>query len=281
MSQPGRIHGRKLITAIVSVAVFPLCIRYVFVSFQWSRIIEILQHADLVWLLAGCILSILVCWFLRACRWSIILGNLGFSIKLSTLCMCSAVSLSMALVTPAQSGEMLKVELLKKRGLMARFPGYSSFLLERYIDFCVIVVLALFGLSGRMAFVRRETLTLFLGITLATLLAAIIVAFKVRFTGRISEMQNWLRACVKNPTRFFLILFLTVSSWTVIVFGWEICLHSTSIKIGFYDSMTLMSVMTVIDVLSFIPGGEGVLRAALQIFLFTLDIALRPPRRHS
>lgn len=125
----------------------------------------------------------------------------------------------MALVTPTQSGEMLKVEFLRKRGLMERFPGCSSFLLERFADFCVIVVLALFGLSGRMAFVRRETLMVFLGITLATLLAAIIVAFRVGFRGRTGEMQNWLRACVKNPTRFFLILFLTVSSWTVIVLG--------------------------------------------------------------
>ena len=54
----------------------------------------------------------------------------------------------MALVTPAQSGEMSKVELLKKRGLMERFSGYSSFLLERYVDFCLIVAVAIFGLSG-------------------------------------------------------------------------------------------------------------------------------------
>jgi uncharacterized protein (TIRG00374 family) len=164
----------------------------------------------LVWLLAGGILSILVYCFLRACRWSIILGNPGISIKLSTLYMCRAVSLSMALVTPAQSGEMLKVEFLKKRGLMERFPGYSSFLLERYVDSCVIVFLAIFGLSGRMPFVRKEALMPFLGITLAALLAAIIVAFRFRFRGRIGEMQIWLRACVKNPMGLFLILSLSL-----------------------------------------------------------------------
>jgi hypothetical protein len=50
-----------------------------------------------------------------------------------------------------------------------------------------------------MTIVRRETLMLFPGITLAALVAASIVAFKVRLGGRIGEVQGWLRACVKNP----------------------------------------------------------------------------------
>jgi uncharacterized membrane protein YbhN (UPF0104 family) len=53
----------------------------------------------------------------------------------------------------------------------------------------------------------------------------------------------------------------------VIVLGWEICLRSISIKIGFYDSMILMSVMTVISILSFIPGGVGVSEAGIAELL--------------
>ena len=210
---------------------------------------------------------ILIYWFLRACRWSVILGNLGINIDFTTLYLCSAVSLSMAIVTPAQSGEMLKVELLKKRGLMERFPGYSSFLFERYIDSCAIVVLAIFGLSGRMTFVRNEMLTLFLGLILAGLLTATVVVLKVRFGGRLGEIQNSLRACAKNAVGLFLILSLTMSSWTVVVLGWEICLHSISIDIGFSDSMTLMSVMTVVNIMSFIPGGMGVSEAGIAELL--------------
>ena len=47
---------------------------------------------------------------------------------------CTAVSLSFAIVTPLQSGEMLKVELLKRYGIIRRFPGYGSFLVERALD---------------------------------------------------------------------------------------------------------------------------------------------------
>src|SRR5437867_234900 len=206
MSRPGSTFARKWATSLISITVLLLCIRYIFVRFQWSKIIRILQSADLVWLLVGGTSSILIYWFLRACRWSVILGNLGINIDFGTLYLCSAVSLSMAIVTPAQSGEMLKVELLKKRGLMERFPGYGSFIFERYIDSCAIVMLAIFGLSGRMTFVRKEILTLFLGLIMAGLLTAIVVVLGVRFGGRLGEMQNWLRACVKNAIGLCLIL---------------------------------------------------------------------------
>jgi len=46
--------------------------------------------------------------------------------------------MSFAIITPLQSGEALKVEMLKKIGALERVPGYGIFITERILDLITV-----------------------------------------------------------------------------------------------------------------------------------------------
>jgi len=53
-------------------------------------------------------------WLFRALRWFVLLEASGIHIAFSRLYLVGAISVALAILTPLQSGEALKVEFLKK-----------------------------------------------------------------------------------------------------------------------------------------------------------------------
>lgn len=82
---------------------------------------------DLPWLIVAGSASILLYWAIRAARWQLLIRSLKMRIGFADLCMCNAVSLSFSLITPLGSGEAVKVELLKKYGMVGRYEGCTRF----------------------------------------------------------------------------------------------------------------------------------------------------------
>jgi len=97
-------------------------------SFQWRAILAQLSPADPVWFFAGGGASIIAYWLVRVFRWHVLLRSMHANARFLDLYLYSAIALSVAIFTPFQSGEVLKVELFKKRGNVGRLPGYSAFM---------------------------------------------------------------------------------------------------------------------------------------------------------
>jgi uncharacterized membrane protein YbhN (UPF0104 family) len=215
-------------------------------------------------------LTILFYWFLRTLRWFLMLRRLGIHVRLIDLYLCTAISLSLAIFTPIQSGEALKVELLKKAGSMNRAPGYGSFVLERYLDFCAVILLASVSLSAHLADMGKGSWALYLLSTLAALVAALMVLCQWQFRGRLHEIQQNIIQCINDPWTVMFLAGLTFLGWAVVALGWRISLQSLGIEIDLPRSLALMSVITIINILSFIPGAVGISEAGIAGFLLRL-----------
>jgi len=246
-------------TVLVGATVFALCFRYVLMSFRWNEVLGIVKGARLAWLVGAGSASIIAYWLVRAARWFTILRNLGIRVGFTELYICSAASLGIATVTPLQTGEMLKVELLRRRGGLARSAGYGSFAVERVVDlFTIVSAAAVCILSGVGFGISRSTAVLTCGLSALLLLAGVLVLLKIRAGGKVGEFLRDARKCLAGRATFPVVMALTFAAWALVVLGWQISLHSIGIDIGFLKSLTLMTVVTLAGILSLVPGGLGV-----------------------
>jgi uncharacterized membrane protein YbhN (UPF0104 family) len=108
-----RKYIQRIVPILIALTVMLLCLRYVISHFQWQEAIGIVRQANLWLFFAVSGVTTLICWAFRALRWHVLLRRLGTDINLVDLYLCCAVALSLSIIKPFQSGEMLKVELVK------------------------------------------------------------------------------------------------------------------------------------------------------------------------
>ena len=247
---------------------------HVLTQFDWPGIAMALQQAAWLWLLGPGVLTILAYWWLRALRWSYLLKRLGLSIPLGELYWCTALSLSLAILTPMQSGEILKIELLKRRGALDRLTGYTSLLVERVADLMVITSLSLIAVLSGVIPVIPDYSPGALVIALVVLLGlstGLLLLEPVRRT--LHRVRHHLRICLPDARAFAVLLGLTVLGWLVISLGWHIAIRAVGIELDPMRVIALMASVTLINILSFVPGAIGVSEFSASLLLGQWHIA--------
>jgi uncharacterized membrane protein YbhN (UPF0104 family) len=173
--------------------------------------------------------------------------------------MSTSVALSFAIFTPFQTGEMLKVELLKKNGMLERFPGYGSLMVEKLLDLASLVSLACISLLTTFDFITDRRYAYY-GLVL-TLIAGGFVLFllsRLRLKGRLQLLIQQASECVGDLPTLAMVLLITLLSWALVAITWQVLLFSGGIYLTFWMAAAMMSVVSMISILSLIPGGIGI-----------------------
>lgn len=263
-------RGKTAITALVGVLVFAWSAHHLWTSFQWQEIAGVLKTARFGSFAVGAVVTTLLYWALRAWRWQVLLSVVGNeTIHVRSLYMSTACSLAFALVTPFQSGEMLKVELLRRQGGLGRFDGYASFAVERFLDLLVVLSLALVGVLLDPRWGLSAGL---LGLLMVAMISgAAAVLWWSRQSKVLSHRLNALRSrfalISAQPGRLLFAVILTLAAWLVVALGWAWCLACVGIHLPAMQAVTLTTGMTLVNVLSFIPGAVGVSEAGIAVAL--------------
>lgn len=267
----GRRH--RLIAMVISLVVFATSAWYISVTFQWCELGQVLKDVNLLCLIAGGGTSIMIYWLLRALRWHILLRRTDTHVFFLDLYLCTAVSLSFALFTPLQSGEMLKVELLKKYGLLQRVPGYGSFLVERALDLVILVTMACVSLLTILNVLPSQAYAYgILGCMVFACVVGVIMLMKLQLKGRPQQLLETMRQCVGDVSTLLLITLITAVSWASVAFSWQVFLYASGIHLNFLQAVALMSIVALISILSLIPGGLGISEAGTSQLLMHFGV---------
>lgn len=268
ISEKGRLSGRVL-RAVFVIAVLALCVRYIVRTFAWAEILSILRNANLAVFLGGSCATLLAYWALRAWRWSVLLETVcATPMTWRSLYLSTACSLAFAIITPFQSGEALKVEMLGRHGRLGRFDGYSCFAIERILDLLSVILVAVIGLALNAAGGMGLSMPVLL-VSGAVLLAGLGVAawwavthspWRVRFKPIIGSL-------IAAPGRVFFAWLLSLAGWIVLAVGWHWCLTSIGIHLAPMQALSLTATITLINVLSLVPGAVGVSEAGISVAL--------------
>jgi glycosyltransferase 2 family protein len=242
---------------------------YIWSRFEWAQIFAALRTADLGLFFAGSFITILGFWALRALRWSLLLKTVNAAGgSFLGLYLCTACCLALSIVTPAQSGEALKVEMLRKVTGLQRFEGYSCFAIERAFDVLCVLQLGIaamilgvgHGLGLPVSFLVASCL-LVCAATIATAFAA------TRFGPWKVRVRSMLGIFVASPSRLLLAWLYSMVGWLVVVAGWGCCLAAAGVWLSPSQLMFVTSAVTLVNVLSLVPGGLGVSEVSTVVLL--------------
>jgi uncharacterized membrane protein YbhN (UPF0104 family) len=251
---------------------FAASVYYLSTHFRWREAFGVLRKADFVKLAVLIALSHFAYIVVRAWRWRVAVRDLVPGVSLLDFYWITAIVVSLSMATPGQLGEALKVELMKRRGL-GRLPGVGAFALERLLDLIVVSGMAVAGiLLGRFSRVYRGVQAGAVGLII---FAAACLYILLRFDpgGRISVWLAKLRRASTSPKNWAAMGLLTVLSWTLIGIGWSFALGGVQIHLALPELLTLVSLVTVGYLLSFVPGGLGVSEVVSTAILTNMGIA--------
>lgn len=267
-----KITMRKIILLLIGMVIFIICLKYIYKTFQWSEIAHILRNAKLLWLFVAGSCAILLFWFFRSLRWFVLLKVLGVQVGFLKLYFCTAMSLTVSILTPLQSGEILKIELLRRQGMMDRSLGYGSLLLERGLDVFAISIIAVVGIISHMYFDLDQVSFWVVLVGFMTLIS-LVISLLLKITTWFITIE-WLKRSslhAYDSRSIFIVMVLTFCSWIMVAVSWQFCLFSISIHLELGKTLFMVAALSIINVLSFIPGGLGIFEAGVTEFLLRFD----------
>lgn len=226
-----------------------------------------LRFIVLIWLIQVLYL------ILRTVRLLLLVRNVNSDIGFLDLYGITGVTVCLALLTPGQSGEAMKIELLKRRGLLNRLPGLGAFALERLYDLIVIALIGLMGLLfGSGLAVRYSTLVPW---TCALIGVGVVIFYLLVLRDPIQGQPQWLMALRTGsgrPVTRTLALALTICSWWLVALTWQLSLDAVGISLTLLQTLWLMALVTLATLASLIPGGLGVAEVVTMVALTDMGI---------
>jgi uncharacterized membrane protein YbhN (UPF0104 family) len=265
--------NNKYIKFSVALLIGFVCLYYVAASFNWKQIWESLGKADLVYFFSGALATLLAFFFFRTLRWYVLLKSENLNVPFVKLYLYNSVAIGISNVTPFQSGEAVKVELLRKYG-GRRLTGYTIFFLEKFLDLSTVIVMGITGVSFGFDFgIPHFYFYIFAIVFAACFAAAVGVLFLLPYE-RLDPVKILLREKWRRKWALLAAVFFTLCSWAVAILGWKITLISVSIEISFLQSIALVSLTMLLAIISFVPGAVGVSEISITAILTKMGVDL-------
>lgn len=269
------LFSKRVLALALGVPLFLASGYYIYHQFQWAEILRILRGAELVPLFVGCSATIVIFWFFRSFRWMLLLKMQGYrAIPFSWLYYSTSSSLALSVVTPFQSGELIKVELFRRRyPALSRSDGYFSFAIERLLDVLVVILITGVGLTLG-SFDTESLLSVSVAGVVCFLFFVLLFSITLRLKHRhpiVGAIANQVDLLASDRWLLMAAVLMTICAWLSIAAGWWFAFISIDIYLPIIDVIALTGGMTLINVASFIPGGIGISEAGVSLWLEQLD----------
>lgn len=221
--------------------------------FSWDDILRSLREANFTVLLAGGGGLLLLASLVRGVRWLLVVGirPVGYVLVRSTL--ANAAAAGVAILTPFQLGEVLKVKLAPRRADGGWRHGVSGFVVERVLDLSSLMGIGFSGLaqwSGHAWLVPLCWMAP-VGCGLALSLAA------AHVDRAPTRLRPYLEA-FRHRRRILLAAFATIPLWLITAGVWWLAVAAIGVRLDFMQLSLLLGGVMFATVASMTPSGIGV-----------------------
>lgn len=250
--QPDRL---TILWWVASTVILIAAATFFALTTNWTSTIAALGSAN--WLVFATLVPgfFLLNIIVRGVRWTL-LGTPRNLSEASAFYFGNAVSQGVAEVTPAQSGELLKVELAARHTNSTRSHSLFLFTVERGFDTVLlsgtgIIACILLGLPI-LASLMGVVIPIVAAISLACLA---LLLFRARASSAIRSIQNALQSI--DLSRFSSAAGLTLTGWGMIVLAWWYVFQSAGIDVPLMVVVAAIFVATAAGIATLMPGGLG------------------------
>jgi uncharacterized membrane protein YbhN (UPF0104 family) len=242
-------------------------------SFQWNDVISIIGRLDPWWFLVVAGACNIGHWSMRALRWRQLTRDVGFRGSFLEIYLANAAALALGAITPYQAGELLKIEAMKQPGIaFDRAPLYGLLIVEKCIDLATALLLASLILAWRLPKIAGMLSfdSNIVRITGIMMIAGLLgLTFFLRRFGqgkwKVLIAQSGIGSC--RPSTLFFATVLSFLSWGFCAGAWQASLKSIGIQTTLWETLGMMVTVSVINVLSFVPGAVGVQETSISLIL--------------
>jgi uncharacterized membrane protein YbhN (UPF0104 family) len=251
------VQLKKIAAIVFGTALFAACSLYLYAHFDWASSMSIFLAADLRWLVGGGTVCYLAYISVRALRWQIMIRAKGSTSRFVVAYFVIAITQGLAMVTPGQLGEVLKVELTKRHGDLGRLMGAGAFMTERLIDMIILGAAAIVGLAVYGPVMRaHEWIAAVTAVSVAGLCVVGLVLFS-RTSARATGLRAKLAEASPLPSMLVKVSLISLVSWMFVALAWLMALRSIGIGLDIMQCFWLLAVIAITQFASLIPGGVG------------------------
>jgi uncharacterized protein (TIRG00374 family) len=240
----------------------------------WGVTLAVISVRD-IFILIG---LVLVGFLLRAGRWHYYIRVLHWEVPLLHSITAFVASIALT-VTPAKSGELAKVVLLRSQHEISLSQGAGVLLIERLGDLFAVVVITIGGLTlfidlSRYVLVSVILLcaALFVAATSRVVLVRAQAIPKLRALS--SKLLNILNAVQQllRPLPLLIGVSIALAAWSCEALAFHFLVSRLNIHNSILVSFSIYGLSTLAGALSMLPGGLGGVEAVMAFLLTRLAI---------
>jgi dTDP-4-amino-4,6-dideoxygalactose transaminase/uncharacterized membrane protein YbhN (UPF0104 family) len=265
---------RPILKGIIGTILCVFLVGYLYVFYQWDTSLKIVSEINIFRYIAVITPIYALYIGVRTVRWWLLVKAQNPKVLFFSLYSTSFIFLSLALVTPAQLGEVFKIETLKRLGQSMRLPSMGSFVLERLLDLVVVVFLGVLGLlMNKNIFEVSVNLIVML---ISTGIIACILIYLL-FKGKSCFRKKWIAHVLSgcgSPKQLALLSSLTLVGWLLTVLTWDISLKTVNVNLSCSTLLGLVALVTLSTVISFVPAGLGIAEMSTIYVLTSINLPL-------
>ena len=260
---------------------------FLFTLTGFSEIFHLLINTSWPWILLCCS-AILVSFFVRTWRWSVLLRSAGYVYPRDTLFKCLMFSWFLNYIVPARLGDVARGVALKMTAKAPLGMTLSTIVIERILD---LVTLALFLLIASGLFYNESFVYIEAGVIVivATLLCLLLVIYKydqkivALFEHRIPSIQqsvallkDGLDNISRNPQAMVLCFALSIPVWFLEIVSIFFAAKSVGFELPFASAAIAGVVAFTAQALPVTPAGLGIHEASIVgiLLLFSVPNAI-------
>lgn len=252
MEKIKEIVSKKLNHVLLVIGIIILI--YFLIKFDFNTLRSI-DTTNLFVILIKITIVLFAYFIVRAIRWKVLLKNYGIDIPFSRIYLNNTIALSLASYTPAQTGEIIKLQLIKNADKIKRRKTAPPFVIEKFLDLITILIFFIIG----AAIFKKEWITnyfpmILITVAVITLITALLVRFLLKKYPKISDYASTLKI---NTKTFISTFIITVISWLLVILNWTLVSNLIGVSINFLTMIFINSVTALIIIISLIPGALG------------------------
>jgi uncharacterized membrane protein YbhN (UPF0104 family) len=230
-------------------------------------VLALLAKANLFQVLVVLPLLIIAVWAVKTARWLLVLRAFGIVAAPGSTYLAVAAALGLAIITPMQSGEALKLAHAKAAHNVEVAKGLGGLAAERVLDLLAVALMTL-GASALLLHGRYRDMLLALVAGLLGACALLAVAGWVfQLPSRLRDGLDGFAAIGRRPVLLCGTVGLTVLSWLLTAKLWQAAMASVGVEVPAGLTVLVMGLVMLATVASMLPGGAGVSDAAAVVIL--------------
>ena len=222
--------------------------------------------------IATILLLTLALFIIRTIRWRTILTAANIRLSFIDAHLLAASSMGLSIFTPAQSGDVLKIEFLKSKYGIQRRKSFSTLVLEKIQDLSFLSLASIIFLVYK----GKEILQLNYAILITVVILVLIALFVIILTLHrkfevIKTLLLSFKGLIKRLDILIISFIFTLAYWLVCSWIWVLLARIVNIEITLTMMLLVMSATNLFGVLTLIPGAIGAMEvsSALLIALST------------